>query len=174
MKKIHRVFLQYLLDHQNPSDNYANRFFILEKKLINRRFIPRRKKTIHNIRARLERSGLIATSNFGLLCVTNQGIKYLQEENQGTVLTLLEKFTRYFNKKLVAIISVSALVVGIWGLINSQSAIITNIAQSVTVVFHGRILTPNATVIFVLLYKQFLGCFITNTLSWASVHFLSY
>ena len=116
MKKIHKIFLQYLLDHQNASDNYFNRFFILKNRIVKWRIIPYRTQTINKAKLDLEKAGLINTSNNRILYITEQGIEFLHQANHNALLSTLERFTGYFNKKLVAITSIITLIISILGL----------------------------------------------------------
>jgi hypothetical protein len=132
MRKTYTIFLQYLLEHQNPSDNYFNRFFLLKDRLINEHSC--REKKIDRAKSELEKAGFITISNNHVLCITNEGIRFLHHENQNAMLGWLEKFTQYFNKKLVAVVGTATLALAIYDLFfNTQNSIVNNIVQSITV-----------------------------------------
>ena len=131
MRKTYRIFLQYLLEHQKPSDNHFNRFFVLKNRLINEHSCHEKK--IDRAKEELEKAGFITKSNNNLLYLTNKGIEFLHHENQRLMLGWLEKFTQFFNKKLAAILGIITVVVAILGLLfNAQSSIVYNVVQSVT------------------------------------------
>lgn len=80
-KHVHLNLLQYLLDHQNPNDNYLNRYFVIRCRLITENghygFIVDRAKR------QLIQSGYIKEStNPRPLSVTEAGIQFLHKENQ--------------------------------------------------------------------------------------------
>lgn len=132
MKKAAKIFLQYLLDHQNPSDNYFNRFFLLKHRLIREQACSEKK--VDQAKIQLEKAGLIAKSNGGMLFITDEGKKSLYQENRSAVMGWLEKYTLYFNRKLIAIAALITLIIGVLGLkLNAPNSIVSNVVQSVIV-----------------------------------------
>ena len=123
MSKTYKIFLQYLLEHQNPTDNYFNRYSILKRRLINEHSY--KEKKIDSAKINLEKAGFIAISSNHMLSITNSGIEFIQHENQHAMQGWLEKFTQYFNKKFGAIVGIITLAIAIIDLyLNSQSSII--------------------------------------------------
>ena len=131
MHKTYKIFLQYLLDHQNPSKNFFNRFFLLKDRLINEHSCNDKK--IDKAKVQLEKAGFMGISNNHVLYITNKGVEFLHQENQRAMVGWLEKSTRYFTKKLGAIVGIITLLVAIAGLFfNAQSSAVNNIVQSIT------------------------------------------
>lgn len=114
-KRIYLDFLQYLSDHQTPNNHYFNRYFVLKDRLINEHGYL--EAMIDRAKEHLSKSGfIIESADARPLYVTEEGIKFLHNENQTRLMGGLEKFNRFFNKKLAAVFVILGLLLAAFGI----------------------------------------------------------
>jgi hypothetical protein len=98
VKKVHLAFLKYLIEHQNPNDNYLNRFFVL-KSILQRDGIPER--YIEKSRTNLESAGLMFSDPYCQLFATDKGRSFYHRENEYYLLNFLQKALVTLKKYLI-------------------------------------------------------------------------
>jgi len=101
-KQIYLDFLQNVLEKQNPSDHYLNRYFVLKNRLI--KAYGHSEKALDTAKDYLIKTGYLKTEHAKPLHVTEEGKKFFHQENQVHLMSWLEKFTQGYNKKGTAIV----------------------------------------------------------------------
>jgi len=118
MKKIYVEFIQYLVDHNNHNDNYLNRYFVLKGRFINEK--KYKEHDIDKAKNHLLKSGFIKVLTTGMLYPTDEGKNHLHQVNRIYLMDYWERFTQFFNKKLIAVPAIAGLLLTAIGLFNKE------------------------------------------------------